>query len=167
MRRRAQRRMLFVALRRQGDLMTDENERRVVQESVVQTPQGVAATVVDKRTSVMPTPAERATGNLDRAQQVVWLLFAILSGLIAIRTILIGLGADMKIGFGMFVHALTQPFDVPFLLLFGEQAKATSRTPAIELGSLVAIVVYLLLAWVVVKVLALMMAPRTPRAMAS
>ena len=147
--------------------MKDENERQVVQERVVQTPQGASTTVVAERTNVMPTPAERATGNLDRAQQVVWLLFAILAGLIAIRTILIGLGADMKIGFGMLVHAVTQPFDLPFLLLFGEQAKATGKTPAIELGSLVAIVVYLLLAWVVVKVLELIMAPRTSRAMAS
>ncbi|HEU5318848.1 MAG TPA: hypothetical protein VFX49_22225, partial [Chloroflexota bacterium] len=114
--------------------MKDENERRVVQERVVQTPQGAATTVVAERTSVMPTLAERATGNLDRAQQVVWLLFGILSGLIAIRTILIALGADMKVGFGMLVHGVTQPFDLPFLLLFGEQAKATGRAPAIELG---------------------------------
>jgi len=143
--------------------MTDENERRVVQERVVQTPQGAAATVVDQRTSVLPTPAERATGTLVRAQQVVWLLASILVGLIAIRTILIALGADMKLGFGMFVHSVTQPFDLPFLMLFGEQTKATGRAPAIELGSLVAIVVYLLLALVINKVLELILAPRATR----
>jgi hypothetical protein len=145
----------------------DENERRVVQERVVQTPQGAAATVVDERTSVMATPAERATGNLDRAQKGVWLLFAVLTGLIGIRTLLILLGADMKVGFGMLVHGITQPFDLPFLLLFGEQAKATSRAPMIEAGSLVAIVVYLLLAWVITKVLELIMAPRTTRVLAA
>ena len=141
--------------------MTDENARRVVQERVVQTPDGAAATVVDERTSVLPTPAERATGNLDRAKKGVWLLFAILTGLIAIRTLLILLGADMKLGFGMLVHSVTQPFDLPFLMLFGEQTKATSQTPMIEVGSLVAIVVYILLAWVITKLLELIMAPRT------
>ena len=144
--------------------MTDENERRVVQERVVQSPQGASATVVDEKTSVMATPAERATGNLIRSQQVVWLLAAILSGLIAIRTILIALGADMKVGFGTLIHGVTQPFDLPFLMLFGEQAKATGRTPTIEIGSLVAIVVYLLLAWVITKILEIVMAPRATRA---
>ncbi len=143
--------------------MTDENERRVVQERVVQTPQGAQATVVDERTSVMPTGAERATDNLVRSKQAVWLMFTILSGLIAIRTLLIALGADMKVGFGTLIHSVTQTFDLPFLLLFGEQAKATGRAPAIEVGSLVAILVYILLAWVITKVLELIMAPRAAR----
>jgi hypothetical protein len=141
----------------------DENERRVVQERVVQTPQGAQATKVEERTSVMPTGAERATDNLVRSKQAVWLMFTILSGLIAIRTLLIALGADMKVGFGTLIHGVTQAFDLPFLLLFGEQAKATGRAPAIEVGSLVAIVVYILLAWVITKVLELIMAPRAAR----
>lgn len=143
--------------------MIDENERRVVQERVVQTPQGAQATKVEERTSVMPTGAERATDNLVRSKQAVWLMFTILSGLIAIRTLLIALGADMKVGFGTLIHGVTQAFDLPFLLLFGEQAKATGRAPAIEVGSLVAIVVYILLAWVITKVLELIMAPRAAR----
>ena len=143
--------------------MIDENERRVVQERVVQTPQGAEATKVEERTSVMPTGAERATDNLVRSKQAVWLIFTILSGLIAIRTLLIALGADMKVGFGTLIHSVTQTFDLPFLLLFGEQGKATGREPAMEMGSLVAIIVYLLLAWVITKVLELVMAPRAAR----
>src|SRR5688572_11719561 len=144
--------------------MSDENARRVVQEKVVQTPQGAAATVVDQTTSVMPTTAEQKTGTLLRSQQVVWLIAAILTGLIAIRTILIGLGADMRAGFGTLIHGVTQPFDLPFLMLFGEQAKAAGRAPTIEVGSLVAIVVYLLLAWVITKILEIALAPRATRA---
>lgn len=140
--------------------MKDENERRVVQERVVQTPQGADTTVVDERTSVIATPAERADARLHRAKQGVWLLFGILSGLIAIRTALVAMGADMTIGFGALARGVTQPFDLPFLMLFGEQAKATSRTPSLEMGGLVAIVVYLLLAWVVTMVLELIMEPR-------
>ena len=50
--------------------------------------------------------------------------------LIAIRTLLIPLGADMKLGFGMLVHSITQPFDLPFLVLFGEHGSATGSPPA-------------------------------------
>jgi hypothetical protein len=143
----------------------DENERRVVQERVVQTPQGAqgpqgATAVVEERTSVLATPAERSEARLHRAKQGVWLLFGILSGLIAIRTALVAMGADMTIGFGALARGVTQPFDLPFLMLFGEQAKATSRTPYFEVGGLVAIVVYLLLAWVITMVLELVMEPR-------
>jgi hypothetical protein len=145
----------------------DENERRVIEERVVQTPEGASATVVDQRTSVIASPAERATGNLLRAQQVVWLLVAILAGLIAIRAILVALGADMTLGFGMLVHGITQPFDVPFLMLFGEHTRVPSRTPVMEVGSLVAIPIYLLLGWVISKVLELILAPRSTHGLAT
>jgi hypothetical protein len=140
----------------------NEHERRIVREEVVQTPAGAGATVVDQRTRIEPTPAERALGNLRRWQQVVWLLFGILVGLIAIRFVLVALGANMTLGFGLLVYGVTQPFDVPFLVLFGDQSKALGRGPAVELGSLVAIVVYLLVGWVINKVLEIIMAPKTP-----
>jgi len=148
----------------EGNAMEEEkdHERRVVQEEVVQPPQGAASSVVDQRTRIEPTPAERAMGNLRRLQQVVWLVFGILTGLIAIRFLLVALGANMTLGFGAFAYVVTQPFVLPFLVLFGDQGKALGRGPYAEFGDLIAIVVYLLLAWVITKVLALIMAPRTP-----
>ena len=140
--------------------MIDQNERRVIEERVVQTPQGASATVVDQRTSVLPTPAENAWDKLGRWEQVVWLIAGIIAVLIAIRSFRVVLGADMTQGFGLFVFSITQPFDFPFLTLFSEQGKATARGSYVEMGSLVAIVVYLLLAYVVNRVLRLVMAPR-------
>ena len=139
-----------------------EHERRVVQEEVVQTAGGTTAAVVDQRTRIEPTPAERAWGNLRKVQQAIWLVFGILVGLIAIRFILIALGANMTLGFGAFLYAFTEPFVRPFLLLFGEQGRALRPAPNAEFGSMIAIVVYLLLAWTVTKVVELIMAPRTP-----
>jgi len=140
--------------------MPDQNERRVIEERVVQTPQGTAATVVDQRTSVLPTPADNAWDALGRWEQTVWLIAGIVVVLIAIRSFLVVLGADMTQGFGLLVYSVTQPFDLPFLALFSEQGKATGRGSYVEMVSLVAIVVYLLLAYVVSKVLHLALAPK-------
>ena len=140
--------------------MQDQNERRVIQERVVQTPQGSAATIVDQRTNVIPSPAERATGRLLRSQQAVWLVFVILDGLLAVRFLLIAMGADMKLGFGLLLYSFTQPFALPFLLLFGDQGKAAAGHSYVEFGSVIAVVVYLLLAWTVTRVVGLIMSPR-------
>ena len=90
----------------------------------------------------------------------MWLIAGIVVVLIAIRSFLVVLGADMTQGFGLLVYSVTQPFDLPFLALFSEQGKATGRGSYVEMVSLVAIVVYLLLAYVVSKVLHLALAPK-------
>ena len=116
--------------------------------------------MVDERTRVMPTPAERSWGALVRWQQVVWLVAAVLTGLIAIRFVLVAMGANMALGFGQLLFGITQPFDLPFLMLFGDQNKAQAKGASLELGSIIAIIVYLLLAWTVNRILSLIMAPR-------
>ena len=122
---------------------------------------GAAATVVEDRTNVMPTPGERAQGILLRWQQVVWLAVGVLDGLIAIRFVLVALGANMQAGFGTLLYTITQPFDLPFRVLFGDQNKALGKGAAVEMGSLIAMVVYVLLAWAIARVISLTMAPRT------
>ena len=140
-----------------------EHERRIVQEEVVQTPQGANASVLDQRTRIEPTPAEVAWGNIRRAQQVVWFLFAVLCGLIGIRFLLVVLGANMTLGFGRLVYGITEPFVRPFLVLFGEQGRALRPGNNVEFGCLIAIVVYLLVAWAITKLIELLLAPRTAR----
>lgn len=142
--------------------MQDPNERRVIHEEVVQTPLGAESTVVEQRTHVLPTPAERSIGNLVRIQQVVWLLVGIIVSLIGLRFILLAVGANMTAGFGALLYGITQPLVAPFLPLFNEQGKALSSGAVIESGSVVAIAIYALLGWVITKVLALVMAPKTP-----
>lgn len=136
--------------------MQDPNERRIVQEEIVRGPTGADVQVVEQRTRVEPTPAERQLGTLYRAKQVVWLLVGLLVALIALRFVLLLLGANMNAGFGALILTLTQPFVAPFLPLFNEQ------NARIEFSALIAIAVYLLLGWAVSKLLEIMLAPRTP-----
>lgn len=134
----------------------DPYETRVVQEEIVQTPGGVDATKVERRTHIDPSPAERQLGTLYRAKQIVWLIVGLIVALIALRFVLLAVGANMNVGFGGLVLGITQPFVAPFLPLFGEQQAQ------IEFGDLIAIAVYLLLGWGISKLLEILLAPRTP-----
>jgi uncharacterized protein YggT (Ycf19 family) len=136
--------------------MQDPNERRVVQEEIVQTPEGANAAVVENRVRVMPTPAEVQVGRLERTKQIVWLIVGLICALIALRFVLLAMGANTDQGFGQFLLTITQPFVAPFLPLFGEQQAS------VEYSDLIAIAVYLLLGWIINRVLELVMAPRTP-----
>lgn len=131
-------------------------ERRVVQEEIVQTPYGANATVIEQRTHIDPTPEERKLGTLYRAKQVLWLIVGVLVTMIALRFVLLLLGANVNAGFGLLMLNLTQPFVAPFLPLFGEQQAR------VELSDLIAIAVYLLVGWGISKILEIALAPRTP-----
>lgn len=137
-------------------MQQDPNERRVVQEEIVQTPYGTNASVVEHRTHVDPTPAERQLGSLYRAKQIVWFITGVIVALIGLRFVLLALGANVNTGFGALIVGITQPFVAPFLPLFGEQ-QAT-----VEFGALIGIAVYLLVGWGISKLLEIIMAPRTP-----
>lgn len=83
-----------------------------------------------------------------RLVQVVSLLFGVLETLIALRVILRALGANPNAGFAQFIYGLTAPFVAPFVGLFGTPQAGGS---VLELHSIVALVVYALLAWLVVR----------------
>lgn len=137
-------------------MQQDPYERRIVQEEIVQTPRGADATVVEQRTHIDPTPAERQLGTLYRAKQVVWFITGLIVALIGLRFVLLAAGANVDTGFGALLVALSQPFVAPFLPLFGEQQAR------IEFSDLIAIAVYLLLGWGIGKLLEIVLAPRTP-----
>ncbi len=138
-------------------MQQDPYERRVVQEEIVQTPYGADSAVVERRTHVEPTPAERQLGTLFRAKQIVWLIVGLIASLIALRFVLLALGANVSAGFGALVVGITQPFVAPFLQLFGEQ------NAQVEFGALIGIAVYLLLGWGISKLLEILLQPTTPR----
>ena len=80
--------------------------------------------------------------------QAIYLLFAILEGLLAIRFVLRVLGANPAAGFAQLVYGITAPFMAPFVGLFGEPTFGAS---VFEWTALVAMIVYVLLAWVIVR----------------
>ncbi len=82
-------------------------------------------------------------------RQAIWLVFGMIEGLIAIRFILRLLGANPEAGFAQFIYGLTGLFIAPFVGLFPSPGFEGS---VLEITSVVAMLVYLLLAWVIVKV---------------
>jgi hypothetical protein len=84
-----------------------------------------------------------------RLVQAIWLLFGIVEGLLAIRFILKLLGANESAGFASFIYSASGPFLAPFNNLFGNPA---SGGTVLELNTIVAIVVYMLVAWLIAKV---------------
>jgi hypothetical protein len=139
-------------------MQVDPNERRIVHEEIVQTPQGADARVVEQRVQVVPTPAEVQVARLLRATQIVWFIVGVVIALILLRFTFLLLGANMDIGFGGLILTITQPLVAPFLPLFGEQHARS------EFADLIAVAVYLLLGWGSTKLLAITMLPRTPAA---
>jgi len=143
--------------------MQDPNERRIIQEEVVQTPQGTHASVVEDRVRVMPTPAEQQLASLYRAKRIVWFVVSVIIAVIALRFVLLALAANQENAFASFVYGLSGIFVAPFLGLFG--AEPTFGTSYYESASLVAIAVYLMLGWLISKLLELILAPKLPPVM--
>jgi hypothetical protein len=106
------------------------------------------ATEVDRVEAVAYDPfANRRTAAYRVVQMVYW-VFGLIEGLIAIRFILKALGANPSAGFAQFIYGITAPLVAPFYGLFGNPAAQGS---VFELHSIVALIVYALLAWLIAK----------------
>jgi hypothetical protein len=84
-----------------------------------------------------------------KVQNGINLLFWILAGLLGARFALGLLGANPAAGFAQFIYAITGPLVVPFVGLFRQLRFESS---VFDSNSLVAIFVYALIAWVLVKI---------------
>jgi ABC-2 type transport system ATP-binding protein len=87
-----------------------------------------------------------------RLIQAVYLIFALIEALLAIRFVLRLLGANPDAGFARFISSLSAVFVTPFLGLIGTPESGGSM---LEPQLLVAIVVYALLGWLVAKLIRL------------
>ena len=114
-------------------------------------PAGVASERVE---TISTDPYDRRRDTALRLQQGIYLIFGIIEGLIAIRFVLRLLGANPAAGFASFIYGITAPFLAPFVGMFGTPNFDGS---VLELHSIVAIVVYALLAWVLAKIVKLTM----------
>lgn len=84
------------------------------------------------------------------AQRIVWFIVGAISVLIALRFVLLLLGANREAGFTEFVYALSDVFVAPFVGIFGQPTYGSS---VFEISSLLAIAVYLLIGWGIAKLL--------------
>jgi uncharacterized protein YggT (Ycf19 family) len=86
-----------------------------------------------------------------RLIQLVYLVFGIVEALIAIRVVMKLLAANPDAAFTQFLYGITDPFVAPFQGVF---AQPQSHGSVLELSSLLAIIIYALLAYVIVRVIA-------------
>lgn len=93
--------------------------------------------------------AEHA-GQLARVVQIIWVLFAALEMLLGLRVVLKLIGANEANAFANFVYNLSQIFLWPFQSL---TASPAAGGMVLEVPTLVAMVVYALAGWLLVRLL--------------
>jgi YggT family protein len=105
---------------------------------------GRPATDVDRVEAVAYDPYANRRVAAYRVTQLVYWIFGLVEGLIAIRFVLKALGANPSAGFAEFIYGISYPLVLPFVGLFGNwQAQGS----ILEVHSVVALIVYALLAW--------------------
>ena len=83
--------------------------------------------------------------------RVIHILEAILLVFLAFRFVFALLGANAPNPFVHFIYAVSWPFAYPFVGIFGYTAPTSAVTPRVELYTLVAMAVWALVAWVLVR----------------
>ena len=91
-----------------------------------------------------------STKPLYRGTQIVWYILGLLEVLLAFRFVLKLLGANATAGFTHLIYGITGPFAIPFLNV----VKTTKvEGSVLEWTTLLAMLVYWLIAWGIVKLL--------------
>ncbi len=95
----------------------------------------------------------RADHRMNVAERFIWLVAGLIMGLLALRFLLRLLGANPSNGFADFIYNLSYPFAAPFFGLFSYTEDLASGR--FEFETLVAIVVYALIAWLLARIVTL------------
>jgi hypothetical protein len=98
--------------------------------------------------TILATRSDSNVRPLYRGTQIVWYVLNVLEVLLAFRFVLKAFGANPSAGFSSLVYALTYPFAEPFLNVFRVTRVAGAT---IEWTTLIAMAVYWLLAWAIVR----------------
>jgi YggT family protein len=86
---------------------------------------------------------------------VIYIVLAVVDGLIAIRFVLKLLAANPEAGFTQLIYGLTAPLVAPFVGLLGNPATSTGNQ--FEVTSLAAMAVYALVAWLLTRIVRLVL----------
>ena len=86
---------------------------------------------------------------------LIYFLFGVVEILIALRVLLKLLAANPDSGFSRFIYGVTAPFVAPFAGIVGEPAAGNGSV--FELSSVLAIIVYLIFSWIIVRLLQLLL----------
>lgn len=119
-----------------------------------QTTEVRSTNVQDGATNVQRETVSSATTVDNRiiASRVVWYIAGFIITLLALRVLLFLLGANQGSGFVDFLYAISGVFAAPFYGIFPQPAYGAS---VLDTASLVAMVVYALVAWGITKLFTL------------
>jgi ABC-type Na+ efflux pump permease subunit len=109
----------------------------------------------------MDAMSSGSTRPLYRGTQIVWYILGLVEILLAFRLVLKLLGANAGAGFTNFIYAVTGPFTAPFVAVFRVSKAAGS---VFEWTTILAMFVYLVVAWGIIKLLVMSMSVSTPEA---
>ena len=103
-------------------------------------------------TEIINPPVVNEATKSQKIENVVYFLFGILEVLLAFRLILKLTGASLSSGFVRLIYNLTGVFILPFNGIFSKgYAQGVETTSVLEPATIVAIFVYILIAWGIVK----------------
>ena len=104
-----------------------------------------------------------STKPLYRGTQIVWYILGLLEVLLAFRFVLKLLAANPSAGFSNFIYTVSYPFATPFLNVFRIMKVEGS---IFEWTTILAMLVYLLICWGIVKLFFMSKTVSTPEAAA-
>lgn len=102
-----------------------------------------------------------STKPLYRGTQIVWFLLGIVEVLLAFRFVLKLLGANAGAGFSSFIYNVSYVLVAPFLAVFRTSQVQGS---VLEWATLLAMFVYLVVAWGIIKLFLMSKTVSTPEA---
>lgn len=103
---------------------------------------------------VMVAPVKMGATNSQTIEYLIYFLFGILEVLLAFRLVLKLMGASMSSAFVDLIYNVTGVFILPFEGIFRRGfTQGVETTSVLEPSTLVAILVYTLLAWGIVKMI--------------
>jgi hypothetical protein len=91
--------------------------------------------------------------------RVIYFLLAVLEIIIALRFLFLLLGANQSNGFISFLYALSYIFVGPFKGIFNDPSIGRTGVSVFEVSSIVAVLVYALIAWGLVSLVRILLAP--------
>lgn len=151
--------------------VSDANSEQTIRKSTASGPDQVAQTVATSTSTPtsQSTKTERTVGasagatreygqkkTLFHAYQIVWYLFGFIEIVLAFRFVLKLLGANPAAGFTKFVYGISAPFAGPFLNMFrASTTRGAETTSYFEWSTILAAIVYIVLAWAIIKIFSL------------
>ncbi len=114
----------------------------------------------ERREEISEDAAQEKQNQINKITSIIWLIFGILEAIIGFRVLLKLLAANPANEFANFIYNVSYPFLAPF---FGLVGTPSSDGNVLEVPSIIAMLVYLFIAWVIVRFVVLLMTPTKVR----